>query len=66
MKITVSQLRKIIREVVEEMPKATCRACDGTGEVAGEFCATCSGDGEELDYGATRGGIGRGPLPWRL
>ena len=66
MRITLSQLRKIIREVAEETPKAVCRVCGGAGEVAGEYCATCDGEGQELDYGASRGGIGRGPLPWRL
>lgn len=66
MKITVSQLRKIVREVVEELPKASCRVCGGSGEVVGEYCAACAGSGEEIDYGSTHSGIGRGPVPWRL
>lgn len=66
MKITLSLLRKIIREAIQEGPRVTCRVCGGEGTVAGEHCATCAGEGTELDLGATRGGIGRGPLPWRL
>lgn len=60
------RLRAIIREEME-IPKASCRACDGEGDVAGEFCAACGGTGEEIDPNAGgRPGIGRGPLPWRL
>jgi hypothetical protein len=70
MKMKISQLRSVIREVLRDElgREATdeCRVCGGQGEVAGEFCATCSGTGEELAYGATRPGIGRGPLPWRM
>lgn len=68
MKIKISELKRIIREVLEEeMPMVPCRVCGGSGEVAGEYCATCGGEGKELDYGITkRGGIGRGPLPYRL
>lgn len=62
MKITIGRLRKLIREAIGEVPKASCRACDGEGSVAGEFCATCGGSGEEISY-ENRGGIGRGPLP---
>lgn len=64
---TVEQLiRRLVRETItSDMPKATCRVCGGTGDVAEEFCATCSGEGEEIDYTAGRGGIGRGPVPYR-
>lgn len=61
-------LRLLIREMLqEEMPKVTCRVCRGSGEVAGEYCATCGGEGEEIDYRvSTHKGIGRGPLPYRM
>lgn len=69
MKVSIRQLGALIRETIgeiESLPRAECRACGGTGEVAGEHCAACGGGGEELSYGAgERPGIGRGPLPWR-
>jgi hypothetical protein len=66
MKITVGDLRRLVREALG-IPAAECRACGGGGEVAGEACAACSGTGEEIDPSAGgRPGIGRGPLPWGL
>ena len=65
MRTTLGELRRAIREALD-LPTAPCRACDGEGHVAGEHCATCGGTGEEIDPGGGRGGIGRGPLPWRL
>lgn len=67
-KADILNLRLMIREMLrEEIPKATCRVCRGSGEVAGEYCATCGGEGEEIDYRvSTHKGIGRGPLPYRM
>lgn len=66
MRTTVGRIRRIIREELG-IPTAECRVCGGEGAVAGEFCATCDGAGEEIDPSASaRPGIGRGPLPWRL
>jgi len=36
MRTTMRRLRAIIREELE-IPKASCRACDGEGDVADEF-----------------------------
>ena len=67
MRISLAQLRGIIREVLADVPMDVCRVCSGEGQVVGEFCATCGGTGQEIDPGVTKGrpGIGRGPLPWR-
>ena len=61
MHITLGELRKIIEDALRRV----CRACNGEGSVAGEFCATCGGEGYELDYSGSeeRPGIGRGTVP---
>jgi len=70
MKISMRRLRQMISEVLRGTDGSPalvkCRVCKGRGNIHGEDCATCGGSGEELDYGSTRGGIGRGPLPWRV
>lgn len=52
-----------LRDIDGSLAVDKCRVCDGTGEVTGEYCATCGGTGEEITYGSTHKGVGRGPLP---
>lgn len=66
-RMKILDLRHMIREVLEEeTSKVVCRVCSGDGEVAGEYCATCGGEGKEVDYRLSPSkGVGRGPLPYR-
>lgn len=61
MKLTLGNLRRIIRENLKDTPAAICRVCGGEGNVSGEYCATCAGSGKEISYEC---GIGRPTVPY--
>lgn len=65
MKIRLSDLRRIIREMIQDVPRSTCRVCRGSGEASDSPCAGCGGTGEEISYEANSQmkGVGRSTVP---